>query len=173
MSFEPLFSASPIIQVHVAAAIAAFGLGGAVLLGKKGTPAHRLLGRIWVIVMAITAVSSLFIWTIRMWGPFSPIHILSVATLVGLWKAVGYARARNISAHRRLMHMLYFGALIGAGWFTFWPGRLMNHMVFGTNGADPFEIAVFFAASAAAVLAFYLLFRKRLGWGLPFRRKPA
>ena len=166
MSPEPFYSASLLIQVHAVAAIAAFGLGGAVLFRKKGTPTHRVLGRIWVMLMAITAVSSLFIWTIHTWGPFSPIHILSVATLVGLWKAIGYARARNITAHRRMMQGLYLGALLIAGWFTFWPGRIMNHIVFGPDGADFTESLVFLAVTAFVLVGGFLLLRKPLGWHL-------
>lgn len=171
MSLSPFFSASPIIQIHVVAALIAFALGGVVLFRRKGTPNHKALGRIWVMLMAITAVSSLFIWTVRMWGLFSPIHILSVATLVGLWKAVNYARARNIKAHMRLMQGLYLGALLIAGWFTFLPGRLMNQIVFGPDGADPVESAVFFSATLLVVIGGFFLLRRKLGWRLPNTRR--
>jgi hypothetical protein len=45
-----------------------------------------------VALMATVAGSGLFIWTIRLWAPFSPIHLLSVLVLVMLWRGV---RARR------------------------------------------------------------------------------
>src|SRR5690606_22602361 len=108
--------------------------------------------------------SSFFIWTIRLLGPFSPIHILSVLTLTGLWQAVGAARAKQIVWHRRSMQQLYLGALVIAGFFTFMPGRIMHHAVFGTDGAGLAEWAVFLATFAAAAAGGALLFHKRPGW---------
>jgi len=149
MSLSPLFAAPAVIQIHAFSALLAFGLGALVLFGRKGTNRHRLLGRIWVGLMLIVALSSLFIWTIRTWGPFSPIHLLSIATLVGLWQAVAAARARQIEVHRRTMQGLYLGALIIAGIFTFLPGRIMHEVMFGADGADTGEVLAFAVGVAA------------------------
>ena len=164
MSLEPLLAASPVIQIHAFAAIVAFGLGGWVLFRrKKGDAHHRALGKLWVALMVIVAVSSLFIWTIRLWGPFSPIHLISIATLVGLYRAVQYARRRQIKAHMNLMRGLYLGALVVAGVFTFMPGRIMNQVAFGPDGADPAESAIFALVLAiCAVIGLALANRRRL-----------
>lgn len=167
MTLAPFFAASPIIQVHAVAAIVAFLIGGVVLFGRKGTPTHKALGRIWVVLMLMTAISSLFIWNMRIWGLFSPIHILSMATLLGLWRAVAQARARNIASHRLVMQLVFLIALPVAGAFAFLPGRLMHEIVFGTDGASPLELVVFFAVVAAVVGLGFVLMRKRLGWSLP------
>ncbi len=167
MTLEPLVTASPVIQVHAYAAIAAFMLGAYVLFGRKGDVRHKRLGRIWVALMVLVALTSFFIWTIRMIGPFSPIHVLSVLTLAGLWRAVGHARARRIIAHRRTMQSLYLGALIIAGFFTFMPGRIMYEVLFGHDGAGAADWAIFLAAFTAIMGAGYLLLRHRLGWRLP------
>lgn len=37
----------------------------------------------------------------------------------------------NIKAHKRKMILLYFGALIIAGAFTFMPGRYLHSVFFG------------------------------------------
>ncbi|MDQ0392840.1 DUF2306 domain-containing protein [Labrys monachus] len=131
MTLEPLLAAPAVIQLHVAAAAGAFLLGLAQFAMPKGTPRHRAVGYVWVWLMAVLAVSSFWIHQIRLVGPFSPIHLLSMLTLVGLPRAVWLARHGRIAAHRRLMLVLFFFALIGAGIFTLLPGRLMYAVVFG------------------------------------------
>ena len=96
----------------------------------KGTSAHRLLGWLWVTMMAYVAVSSFFISTIQTWRGFSPIHLLSVWTLLALAIAVYHARAGNIRQHQRWMVQLYVLALLVTGLFTLWPGRLMHEAFF-------------------------------------------
>lgn len=171
MSLSPLLSASPVIQIHAFAAIFAFVLGAVVLFRRKGDRPHKRLGTIWVALMGVVAVSSFFIWTIRLFGPFSPIHLLSIVTLAGLWKAIAFARRRNIKGHMRTMQMLYLGALIIAGWFTFMPGRIMNHVVFGPDGAGPMQSAVFLAVSLAVFAGAIWLVRR--SGGLKRKRRVA
>lgn len=143
MSLAPLLSASPVIQVHAYAAIAALVLGGVVLFRKKGDTPHKRLGKLWVGLMGVVALSSFSIWTIRLVGPFSPIHVLSILTLVLLYKGVGYARRHQIRLHVKTMQQTYLFALIIAGLFTFLPGRIMNRVVFGDAGAGPLQWTIF------------------------------
>ena len=81
--------------------------------------------------MAFVAVSGLFIHTIKLWGLFSPIHLLSFLTLITLWFAVKAARTGNIKRHEKIMKMLFFLALILTGLFTLVPGRVMHTVFFG------------------------------------------
>ncbi|MFN4091390.1 MAG: DUF2306 domain-containing protein [Brevundimonas sp.] len=118
------------IQLHIAAALTALLLGTVQLIGVKGTTAHRIIGWTWVIAMAITAVSSLFIRQINP-GSFSFIHLLSGWTIIGLPMAVYAARKHRVLAHRRAMTGMFVGGLIVAGALTFLPGRLMWGVFFG------------------------------------------
>ena len=43
------------IAIHLAAAMAAFGIGSVVLLRPKGTPMHKAFGRAWVGLVAAGA----------------------------------------------------------------------------------------------------------------------
>ena len=131
MTLQPLLDASLAIQLHAVAAVLAFVLGGMILFGTKGDRLHRLGGRIWVGLMLAVCLSSFFIHTIRMLGPWSPIHLLSVTTIAGLARGVWLARQREIIGHRRIMQMTYVGALLIAGFFTFLPGRIMYEVFFG------------------------------------------
>jgi uncharacterized membrane protein len=81
--------------------------------------------------MATIAVSSFWIHDLRMIGPFSPIHLLSIFTLAVLPLAVLAARRHDVARHRRAMLGLFLGALVVAGLFTLLPGRIMHAAVFG------------------------------------------
>jgi uncharacterized membrane protein len=132
MTLAPLLDASPQIQVHAFAAIAAFGLGIVQLSAPKGTLPHRTIGWAWVALMFVVAFSSFFIHEIRMWGRWSPIHLLSIYVLIILPLAVLAARRHIVERHRKRMLGLFAGALVIAGAFTFWPGRIMHAVVFGS-----------------------------------------
>lgn len=130
MNLQPLFDASLAVQIHVATVIPATLLGAYLLLGRKGTPKHRLLGRGWMVLMAITSLSSFFIHDLDQFHGFSLIHIVSVLTLVSIGCAIAFARAGNIRAHKITVRGMYFGGIFIAGGFTLLPGRLMNEVVF-------------------------------------------
>jgi uncharacterized membrane protein len=131
MSLAPLNNAPLAIQLHAYAAMAAFVLGIVQLAGVKGTTRHRALGYVWVGLMLAVAVSSFWIHDMRVWGIWSPIHLLSIFTLTMLPLGVHYARGHNVRGHRLTMISIFFGALIVAGAFTLMPGRIMHKVVFG------------------------------------------
>lgn len=131
MDFEPLLAATPAIQFHAFAAMGAFVLGLVQFAGRKGTTPHRMIGWVWVTLMLIVAVSSFWIHNIRLWGPWSPIHFLSIFALITLPLAVYAAHKHKVATHKRAMISIFFGALVIAGLFTFVPGRIMHAAVFG------------------------------------------
>lgn len=165
MTLDPLLAAPLAIQIHAASATAAIVLGAVVLFRRKGTPTHKLMGRIWAGLMFVTATSALFINEIRLVGPFSPIHIFVVMTYFGLWQGIREIRRGDVGAHQASMKSLYLGALFLAGAFTLLPGRRMNEVLFGPDaGWAPSLIAI----ASVLVLTAYLW--QRL---LPRRRRPA
>ncbi|PVM91635.1 hypothetical protein DDF62_06300 [Caulobacter radicis] len=126
-----LVAAAPAkIQIHIAAALTALAIGTVLMVGVKGTRLHRALGWTWVVAMATTAVSSLFIREMNH-GAMSWIHLLSGWTIVALPMAVYAARRHNVHLHRRFMTGLFVGGLLIAGAFTFLPGRLLWRVFFG------------------------------------------
>jgi uncharacterized membrane protein len=131
MTLSPLLHASPAIQVHAFAAMGAFALGVVQLAAPKGTLPHRAIGWIWVLLMLMVSVSGLFIHELRIWGRWSPIHLLVIFTLLTLPLAVWRAHKHDVAQHRRAMLGLFFGALVIAGLFTLVPGRLMYAVIFG------------------------------------------
>jgi uncharacterized membrane protein len=131
MSLAPLLNAAPAIPLHAFAAMAAFVLGLVQLLAPKGTLPHRTLGWIWVALMAVVVGSSFWIHEIRLVGPWSPIHLLSIFSLGMLVVGVLAARGHNVGRHKTTMVSIFAGALIVAGLFTFLPGRIMHAVIIG------------------------------------------
>jgi uncharacterized membrane protein len=109
----------------------AFVLGVVQFAAPKGTLPHRTIGWIWVGLMATVAVSSFWIHQIRLLGPWSPIHLLSIFALLMLPLAVWRAHTHRVADHRRIMTLLFSGALVVAGLFTLLPGRIMHTVLFG------------------------------------------
>jgi uncharacterized membrane protein len=130
MTLAPLLSAAPQIQIHAFAAMSAFALGLVQFAAPKGTLLHRALGWLWVLLMTVVAASAFFIHTLKVWGLWSPIHLLAIYTLVMLPLAVWRARTHRVAGHRRAMAGLFIGALIIAGAFTLMPGRIMHAVAF-------------------------------------------
>ncbi len=119
---------TPTIVVHATCATVALGLGAFVLARRKGTPSHRALGWLWVLLMAVVASTSFVIYR----ESWSWIHALSVWTLVSLVYGVRMARRRKVKAHRYTMILLFLGALVITGLFTLLPGRLIGQFVWGS-----------------------------------------
>jgi len=130
MTLAPLLEASPAIQMHAFAAMTAFALGIVQLSAPKGTIPHRTIGWIWVLLMLAVSISAFWIHHIRLWGPWSPIHLLAIFTLIMVPIAVLNARRHRVAHHRWAMISIFFGALVIAGLFTLVPGRIMHAVVF-------------------------------------------
>jgi uncharacterized membrane protein len=162
MTLDPLLRASPVIQAHTLFAIVALILGAVQLFRRKGDFGHRLLGRTWVALMALVALSSFFIWTIRTLWLFSPIHLISIFTLAMLWLGVRRAQRGDIARHQKTMKYTYFLALVVTGLLTFIPGRIMYFVAFGPEGATPAKLAAFGAVilAVAAVAALFALWSR-------------
>jgi uncharacterized membrane protein len=82
--------------------------------------------------MLVVTISAFFIHTIRLWGPWSPIHLLALFTLIMLPFAMLQAHRHAVERHRRAMISIFVGALVIAGLFTLLPGRIMRAVVFGS-----------------------------------------
>ncbi len=109
----------------------AFVLGLVQFAAPKGTLPHRTIGWIWVFLMTSVAVSSFWIHQIKLVGPWSPIHLLSIFTLTMLPLAIWQAHRHRVADHRRAMISIFSGALVVAGLFTLLPGRIMHTVLFG------------------------------------------
>lgn len=117
------------VMIHVASVLPTIPLGGYLLLAPKGTPRHKMLGKVWLVLMLVTATSAIFIQTT---GTFSWIHLFVPLTFHAAWKVMDTARKGQIAAHKRHLVTTYLTALMLPGVAAFLiPGRLMNVMLLG------------------------------------------
>jgi len=132
--FFGLMQRHPLIFFHLVTAVGALLLGLYMLLRRKGTQSHRLLGWIWVALMGSTALASAFIRDYKLPNLFgyTPIHLFTVTVAVMLPLGIWYARHGRIDGHRKVMQRLYVGACIIAGLFALLPGRFLGSLLWGT-----------------------------------------
>lgn len=114
---------------HLGTMMIALALTPVMLLRRRGDHPHRLLGRVWVAAMILTALIS---FTIREAadGGFSFIHILSVWTLIQVPLIWWTARNHRVDGHRNAVRGMVFGALLIAGFFTFPFNRMLGQFLF-------------------------------------------
>jgi uncharacterized membrane protein len=131
MSLAPLLNAPLAIQLHAFAAMGAFVLGLVQFAAPKGTLPHRTVGFIWLALMLTVALSSFWIHEIRLWGPWSPIHLISIYVLIMIPTAIYFARTHKVRGHAKTVIGMFLGGLVIAGLFTLLPGRIMHAVAFG------------------------------------------
>lgn len=120
--------------LHLATVVPAFVIGAFQLLRRKGTPSHKLLGKIYMVLMLGTAFITLAMPAEvgpRFLGHFGFIHAFSFLALFNVPLAFIAARRGNIKAHRGAMIGLYVGGILIAGAFAFSPGRMLHEWLFG------------------------------------------
>ncbi len=128
-------SMSPLIAVHMTAAITATVIGPFAMWARSGMTKrpklHRAFGYAWVTMMVVTAISAIFIrsgFGLNLYG-FSAIHLLIPLTLGSLFFAFRSLLRGNIAAHKKSMISLYIQACLIAGFFTFVPGRYLGDLI--------------------------------------------
>ena len=119
--------------LHLATIMPAFLLGTFLLLRRKGSPTHKALGRVYLVLMIATGVTTLFMPAQvgpRFLGHFGFIHLFSLLALYSAPTAYLAARLGDIKAHRGSMIGLYVGGILIAGAFAFSPGRVLHDWLF-------------------------------------------
>ncbi len=134
---------TPLIAVHMSAAITALAIGPVALWARKGRTQrpklHRAFGYAWVTLMILTATTALFIRDFRLpnIAGYTPIHLLIPLTFISLTMAFYRLSQGDVLAHSRFMTRLYWSACVVAGGFTLLPGRYLGNLVWGVdNGAS-------------------------------------
>ena len=100
---------------HVTAALAALVFGAVVLLARKGTHSHRVMGAAFVAAMLVTNLTALGIFQLT--GTFGPFHALALASLAILVRGVAAVLRRRpgwLGRHYHSMAWSYIGLLAAA-----------------------------------------------------------
>jgi uncharacterized membrane protein len=121
------------LWLHLVTVVPSLPLGFYLLINSKGTPRHRLMGKIWCALMVITALAALMIrgYFLPNWHGINPIHIFSIVTLISVPRIIFYARNHRVREHKAAVYGLCMGGLFIAGLFAFLPGRLLGAWLFG------------------------------------------
>lgn len=128
---------TPLISVHMTAALAAVVVGPIALWARRGSTQrpgiHRAFGYAWVILMVTTATSAMFIrdFTLPNLGGYTPLHLLVPVTFFSLFGTFYYLSKGNIRGHRKTMQRVYISACVVAGGFTLLPNRYLGQLVLG------------------------------------------
>ena len=122
-----------LVGVHLATVLFAFPVGAWMLLSRKGTRLHKLLGKPYMLVMFITGVVTLFMPAQvgpQLLGHFGFLHLFSVLVLVSVPASIYAIRHGNVPAHQGSMIGVYLGGILVAGAFALMPGRLLHTFLF-------------------------------------------
>jgi len=123
------------LTIHLVTVIPAIPLGTYVILSRKGGARHKLLGKIWLSLMFVTAIATIFIRNVND-GQFSWIHLFTLLTFIAVPRAILSARQGRIEQHKKHLRNFFIGALVIAGLTAFAPGRTMWQWAFGHPAID-------------------------------------
>jgi uncharacterized membrane protein len=135
MDLKPILDAPFAVKLHLVTVVPAFLIGTwLIFASRKGAPVHRALGVTYLVLMTVTAITTLFVHRLMPNSPFfglSPVHLLVPLTLFAVVGALWTVRKHDIAGHRRAMLSLYIGGMLIAGGLTLLPGRILYRTFFG------------------------------------------
>ena len=119
--------------VHFATIAPCFLMGIWLLLRPKGTPIHKQLGKIYVVLISFSSVVAAAMPAAagpRLWNHFGIIHLFCVAVFISIPYAIWAIKRGNVRGHAWAMRGLFLGGVVIAGAFTLLPGRLLHAWLF-------------------------------------------
>lgn len=119
--------------LHLCTVVLAFVLGTFLMLQKKGTQRHRLLGKCYMTLMLVTATIALCMPAQigpRFLNHFGYIHLFCLLVFYAVPAAYFAIRQGNLVKHKANMLGVYVGGILIAGAFAFLPGRLLHDWFF-------------------------------------------
>lgn len=127
MTYETL------MYFHLVTVLPCVVMGAALFFMTKGTPLHKGMGKVYMILMVVTAVITLFMPAHvgpRVLNHFGFIHGFSLLALYSAPKAYFAIRRGDVKSHKFSMIGLYVGGIVIAGSFTLVPGRYLHDVLF-------------------------------------------
>ena len=120
--------------LHLATVVPCVFLGPIIFVMKKGSVLHKWMGRVYMLLMMVTATVTVFMPAVvgpRLFGHFGFIHLFSALTLYTVPTSYLAIKRGDVKDHRNTMILLYIGAIVIAGGFTLMPGRYLHYIFFG------------------------------------------
>ena len=119
--------------VHFATIAPCFLIGIWVLLRPKGTPVHKALGRIYVVLISFSSIVAAAMPAglgPRLWNHFGFIHLFCVLVFVSVPLAIWAIKHGKVRMHANTMLGMFLGGILIAGTFALMPGRLLHTWLF-------------------------------------------
>ena len=120
------------LACHLVPAVSATVSGAVMVARPKGTTLHQRVGKLWAVLMLLTALTSFGMTggPLAIWQGYSVIHLLSVLTLFAIPLGVMAARRQWTTLHRVTMVGLYVALCITGVLALLMKGRFLNGLIF-------------------------------------------
>lgn len=138
---------TPLLVLHILAALFSLSLAPINLVRRRRDRAHRMIGRSWVGAMVTTCLTSFAVQ--EPWWAFSWLHALSVWTLFSLWLGVQAIRRGNRPAHIGNMVGCYLGLWIAFLFAALVPDRTISQVTVAAPGTGLITVLLVLCATAA------------------------
>ena len=129
-----IIPSSPIVLIHLCIILPCVVFGTYLIFAKKGTQFHKTIGKVYMILMGITGILTLFIPAQvgqRILNHFGALHLLSILTIYAVPRAWFAIKRGDVKTHKSAMIRLYIGGIIIAGGFAILaPGRYLHTLFF-------------------------------------------
>ena len=113
--------------VHAISSVIAVVLGFYIMGTTKGTPRHKKIGKIWVVLMFIACLSS---FGIKHWGYFNVLHAGSIFALFGLFVGLMGNAHGLVRLHATGMICTFIGLLANFYFAVMTEGRIAHNFIF-------------------------------------------
>lgn len=120
--------------VHLATIAPCFLIGAWLLLRPKGTPTHKGLGKVYVVLIVFSSVVAAAMPAIvgpRVLDHFGVIHLFCAVVFFSIPMAIWSIRRGRVRTHAGYMRGVYIGGILVAGAFAFAPGRILSGWLYG------------------------------------------
>jgi uncharacterized membrane protein len=114
------------LQLHLMAIIPALLLGPFVLFRERGDRLHKVLGRIWAILMLVGCLLS---FGVTYNGSYSWLHGLAIFTIYQIIRGLRAIRLKNLRVHKRAMVGSYLGSVAAFLSAAVLPNRIINNWI--------------------------------------------
>jgi uncharacterized membrane protein len=113
-----IIPSSPIVLIHLCIILPCAVFGTYLIFAKKGTQFHKTIGKVYMVLMAITGILTLFIPAQvgqRIFNHFGLLHLLSLLTIYSVPKAWFAIKRGDVKTHKSAKQgqKVSTGALLG------------------------------------------------------------
>jgi len=141
-----------LICVHAVAAGFVIVFGPVNFLRRRKDSRHKLLGRIFAVMMAFVCISGMFIYSI---GGFTIFHALAILNFSCTAISILAIRKGNVPLHRGMMIGGWLGTIIAGAFAVLVPGRRIPTLA-AHDPAMLWTIVTIVVAAAATVVILVL-----------------